>query len=167
MTTTPLNVNAVVVDPRFPKSVPVTTDQAINQGDLVWWDSVNGTLKSIVEAEDVEDGFCGVANDTNPINVYGTEYIAAIGVTRKGAVFLKTTAGEFYKNFQEVTAGADAQTITLVGATENNRVGFVVTDPPVKPQGAAGSTPLQETLTGAAGVFARVWLEPKFPSKFV
>jgi hypothetical protein len=166
--TTPQNLNLVSVDPKFPKSLPVTTDQSINQGDMVWWDAVNGTLKALTAANQVAvgatGGFCGIANDTTPINIYGEERLAALGVTRKGAVSLLTTPGEFYKDFQEVTVGADAQTITLVGVTTANRVGWVVTDPPLTPQGAAGSTPTGEKLTGAAGVRTRVWLEPKFPA---
>jgi hypothetical protein len=169
--TTPTNVNLVSADPKFPKNLPVTTDQNINQGDLVWWDEVNGTLKALTSPNQVAvgatGGFCGAANDTTPINIYGEERLSSLGVTRKGAITLKTTPGEFYKDFQAVTVGADAQTITLVGVTEANRVGFVVVDPPQNPQGAAGGTPVGEKLTGAEGVRARVWLEPKFPSKFV
>ncbi len=168
MTTTPTNVNLVVASPQFPKALPVTTDQAINQGDLVWWDAVNGTLKVLATSSNVAvgatGGLCGVANGTNPINIYGTEYVPAMEVTHTGVVSLKTTAGEFYPNFQSVTVGADAQTITLVGQTAANRVGWVITDPPVVPGGAAASTPVGETLAGATGVRARVWLEPKFPA---
>jgi len=171
MSTTPQNLDLAVADPRFPKSLPVTTDQKINQGDLVYWDSVNGTLKSLDTPAHAEagagKGFCGISEGTTPINVYGEEFVAALNVTRKGAVKLKTSAGEFYGDFQEVTVGADAQTITLVGVTEANRIGFVITDPPQVAKGAAGSTPVGEKLTGAAGTYARVWLEPKFPSKFV
>lgn len=158
------NLNLVAADPKFPKNLPVTTDQTINQGDMVFWDAVNGTLKPLTSAGNVQNKFCGIANDTNKINIYGEEFLSSIGVTRKGAVSLKTTPGEFYSDFQEVTVGADAQTITLVGVTSNNRVGFVVIDPPLAPQGAAGGTPIGEKLAGAEGVRARVWLEPKFPS---
>lgn len=168
MSTTPTNVNLFDPGAKFPKSFPVTTDQSINQGDLVWWDKVNGTLKALKESTQVAvgatGGFCGVANDTTPINIYGEEHLAAVGVTRKGVVSLKTTAGEFYPDYQPVTVGADSQTITLVGVTEANRIGWVVNDPPATPNPAAGSTPVGETLTGAAGVYARVWLEPKFPA---
>lgn len=166
--TTAQNLSLVVADPKFPKSLPVTTDQTINQGDMVWWDGVNGTLKPLTSAAAVAvgatGGFCGIADGATPINIYGVEYVAAMNVIRKGAVALKTTPGEFYGNFTAVTVGADAQTITLVGATSSNRVGFVVTNPPVVANPAAGSTPVGETLNGAAGVYARVWLEPKFPS---
>ncbi len=171
MNTTPQNLNLVVADPKFPKSLPITTDQKINQGDMVWFDKVNGTLKPLTEKEQVAvgatGGFCGIAEGTTPLNIYGEESLAAMQVCRKGAVALKTTPGEFYEDFQAVTVGADAQTITLVGVTEANRIGFVVTNPPVIAKGAAGSTPVGEKLTGGVGVYARVWLEPKFPSKFV
>jgi hypothetical protein len=171
MATTSNNLNLVTADPKFPKSLPITTDQAVNQGDMVWFDKVNGTVKPLTNANQVEvgttGGFCGLSNDTTPINVYGTEYLPAVGITRKGAVALKTTPGEFYGEFQAVTVGADSQTITLVGVTEANRVGFVVTDPPITPNPAAGSTPVGETVKGAEGVRVRVWLEPKFPSKTV
>lgn len=165
--TTPANLNLVVADPKFPKNVPVTKDQAINQGDMVYWDSVNGTLKVLTSQGNVQNKFCGISNDTTPLNIYGEEFLPSAGVTRKGAVSLLTTPGEFYGDFQEVSVGSDAQHITLVGVTENNRVGFVVTDPPVAPQAAAGGTPVGEKLTGAEGVRARVWLEPKFPSRYV
>lgn len=172
--TTAQNLNLLSVDPKFPKSLPITTDQVVNQGDMIWWDAVNGTVKQCTKQSHVavgaSGGFCGIANDTNPLNIYGTEYIAACGVTRKGAVSLLTTPGEFYKWFQEVTIGEAAgatnapQQITLVGVTTSNRVGWVIPDPPLTPQAAAASTPLSETLTGAAGVRARVWIEPKFPA---
>jgi hypothetical protein len=139
---------------------------------MVWWDPVNGTLKPLTKQSQVAvgttGGFCGISNDTTPINIYGEEFLAALGVTRKGAVSLLTTPGEFYKDFQEVTVNetgtGSAQTITLVGVSSSNRVGFVVTEPPTTAQAAAGGTPTGEKLAGAEGVRVMVWLEPKFPS---
>ena len=50
----------------FPRAVDVTTDQTIHEGDMVWWDSVNGTLKPCTASTTVPvsagvGGFCGVA----------------------------------------------------------------------------------------------------------
>lgn len=170
--TTPANLNLVFATPKFPKNLPVTTDQTINQGDMVWWDAVNGTLKPLTKRSQVEfvagtGGFCGISNDTSAINIYGTENLASLGVTRLGAVALKCTAGEFYKDFQEVTINetgtGDSQTVSLVSVTSSNRVGFVIAEPPVTALGAQASTPTAERIVGE-GQRVMVWLEPKFPT---
>ena len=78
----------------------------------------------------------------------------------RGTVWLNTTNAETYNPFDDVTVGADSQTIVKAGATSSNRVGFVVIDPPNTPR-PNQATPVPESVTGAAGVKVRVCLEPK------
>jgi len=173
--TTARNPSARAPYPNFPLAIDVTYDQTVNEGDMVWWDAVNGTLKPVTTSKQVavgtSGGFCGCALGSNllavPIypNPSGTnlEQISGVEVQRGGSVFLFCTAGEFYGNFQAVTVGATAQTVTLVGQTSSNRVGWVLTPVPLLAQGAAGSTPLNEKITGT-GQLVEVLLEAKFPN---
>jgi hypothetical protein len=177
--TTGQNPSARTFFSLFPHSVDVTTDQTINLGDLVYWDGVNGTLKPLTASTSVAvagtapyytAGFCGVAAGSNDPNIYpaepsnaSSEYLPGLKVIRAGSVWLYCTAGEFYNNFTPVTVGATAQTVTLVGATAANRVGFVLTPTPTSPSGAAGGTPTPELLAGT-GQRVEVWLEAKFPN---
>jgi hypothetical protein len=178
--TTSRNPSSRAAYPNFPLSLDVTTDQTINEGDMVWWDSVNGTLKPLTAttavAVSTTGGFCGCALGSNFAGgatgtppVYpapaGTtlEQASGVEVQRGGTVFLFCTAGEFYSNYTAVTVGATAQTISVVGVTSTNRVGWVVVEPPSIAQAAAGGTPLLETITGT-GQLVEVLLEAKFPN---
>lgn len=163
----------------FPMKLPVTTDQTIHEGDLVWWDGVNGTLKALTAAGSVAvagtapyytAGFCGVAAGANNPQVYppepgnaNSEYLPGVEVIRAGTVYLSCTAGEFYYNMHPVTVGADAQHVTLVGATSANRVGFVMTPLPSAAIGAQSGTPTPEVIIGT-GQLVEVWLEAKLPN---
>lgn len=183
--TTSRNPSARAPYPNFPLAVDVTTDQVINEGDMVYWDGVNGTLKPLTSSGSVAlagtapyytAGFCGVAlgsnfagGSTGTPPVYPSpggstaEQLSSVEVQRLGSVFLFCTAGEFYQNFTPVTVGATAQTVTLVSASTTNQVGWVLVPAPAVGQGAAGSTPLLETITGT-GQLVEVWLRPTFPA---
>src|SRR5579872_1147051 len=116
--TTARNPTASAPYPYLPLALPVTTDQTINEGDMVWWDSVNGTLKPLTAQTQVAvgagtGGFVGVAAASNNPNIYpnpvgastGYDYNARIAVYRLGAVFMKTTPGEFYTIGTPVSVG--------------------------------------------------------------
>ncbi len=159
----------------FPAAVIVTTDQTINQGDAVWWDAVNYTLKpcttSAAVAVGTTGGFCGCAAGTVAPNVYpnpaaGTpsENLPGIVVQSGGSVslFLQSNDVVDYP-FQAVTmAGVDAQTITRGTASSTNRVGFAIVHAPVTPNPAAGTTPTTTTIAGGQRI--KVWLERKYPT---
>lgn len=170
--------------PYFPLALPVTTDQTINEGDMVWYDSVNGTLKPLTAQSQVavsagSGGFAGVAAASNNPKLYpdpvgaptGYDFNARVAVYRLGAVFMKTTPGEFYGTGTPVSVGADAQTITLtqsgVAVDATHRVGWTFVPVPATPQPAAGSTPLNETVAGGVGVYIQVLLESKWPATTV
>lgn len=168
--------NTVLANPvYFPRALVVSTDQTINQGDLVFWDGVNYTLKPLVDPTDVlwvaggSHGFAGAAQGSNVPNVFpnppaGTpsENLPGVVVQRGGSVKLNSTTGEgTYFPFEPVTVGADAQTISRAQQTTANRVGFVIVPPPVNARSGPGATPAPETA--AAGSPVEVWLETKFP----
>lgn len=170
--TTP--TNTVLANPIYlPRGVVVSTDQTINQGDLVWWDATNYTLKPITNATQVavgaSGGLIGAAQGTDNPNVYPapaagvpSENLPGIVVQRGGSVRMNSTTGDgSYFPFEPVTIGADAQTITRGGETTANRVGFIMVPAPVSARGAPGATPLPETVAGGQGV--ELWLEVKFP----
>jgi hypothetical protein len=166
--------NATAASPTyFPMALCVTSDQTINQGDMVWWDSVNYTLKPLTAVGQVAiglgtGGFCGCAAGTSNPGVYPTppsgqsEALPGIVVQRGGSVYLNGTAGDgAYLPFQPVTVGADAQTVSRGGETTADRVGFVLVRPPVSPRGASGATPVPETDNSGR---PQVWLTPTFPA---
>jgi hypothetical protein len=174
------NQNQAAENPSyFPKALVVSTDQTIHQGDLVYWDGVNYTLKPLTSTTNVAltgqtnsnagSGFCGCAAGTNVPGVYPnppagapSENLPGIVVQSGGAVWLNTTTGENYNPWQPVTVGADSQTVTAYNVeTVADRVGFVIIPAPVTPRGAPGATPLPETIAGPTR--ARVQLERKFP----
>jgi hypothetical protein len=157
----------------FPKAIVVSSDQTINQGDAVWWDSVNYTLKPCTSytqiAVGTTGGFCGVAGGDSNAGVYPTppsgqsEALPGIVVQSGGTAWFNTGTAETLNPFQVVTIGADAQTITGYNVeTTADRIGFVIVPPPVAPRGASGATPVPETTGG--GARARVWIERKFPT---
>lgn len=145
----------------LPQSLPVTSDITINQGDLVWWDPTNLTLKPLSAASQVANQFVGVASGSSPALLYpGDSPTPALPVETDACVFLYVTNGETYSHFDDVTIGADAQTITKAGATTANRVGFIILDPPSTAR-APVATPIGEQVAGVTGNRIRVQLEPK------
>lgn len=158
----------------FPRALVVSSDQTINQGDMVWWDPVNFTLKPCTSPNQVAvgntGGFCGCAAGTSNPGVYPnppggvpSEALPGIEVQCGGSVFLATTNAEVYSPFQIVTVGADAQTVTGYNVeTSANKVGFMIVPPPVSARGAPGATPAPETIVGPTR--SQVWIERKFPT---
>jgi hypothetical protein len=160
----------------FPKAIVVTTDQTINQGDCVWFDAVNYTLKIATTSSQIAvgttGGFCGCAAGSNVPGVYPnppagapSENLPGIEVQWGGDVFLNLQANDVIDGpFTAVTmSGIDAQTDTRGGSvTSSNRIGHVIVPAPATPRGAPGATPTPETVAG--GTKVRVWLERKYPS---
>jgi hypothetical protein len=161
MPTQAQNPVSVLETNQLPQSVVVTTNLTINEGDLVYWDATNSTLTPLTVNTQVATNFMGVALGSNNPQVYGNDpALAAIPVLVRGCVFMNSTAAETYNLWDDVTVGADSQTIVKSGATTANRVGFVIVDPPAIPR-PLQATPVPETVVGAAGVRVRIQLEPK------
>ena len=141
--------------------LPVTTNLTVNAGDLVYWDGTNYTVTPLTASSQVASNFLGIALQANANLIYpGDANQVGVLVLVRGTVWLSTTAAETYNPFDDVTVGADSQTIVKSGANSGNRVGFVVIDPPSTPR-PNQATPVPESVTGAAGVKIRVCLEPK------
>lgn len=166
--TTDNNPVSVLETHIYPQSLVVTSDKVIHEGDFVFWDGTNFTLVPLTLATQVavggannSQGFAGVALGNNNPAVYGGDpALSGIPVLCRGCVFMNTTNAETYNHFDDVTVGADSQTIIKSGATSANRVGFVIIDPPASPR-PNQATPVPETVAGAAGVRIRILLEPK------
>lgn len=171
------NINTVMANPvYFPKSMLVTTDQTILQGDMVWWDDVHYTLKQLTLTLQVAytegagtGGYCGVAQGTNVPGVYPnppsgvSENLPGVIVQRGGTVKLHTTTGDgSYFPMEPVTVGATQQTVTRGGETSADRVGRIIVPLPTSAAGAAGATPAPPTQ--AAGSDAEVWVTPQYPT---
>jgi len=170
--------NTVMANPIYlPKATVVSTDQTVNQGDMVWWDPVNYTLKPLTTptavAVSATGGFIGVAQGQANPNVYPTpaagtpaENLPGMIVQRGGTVKVHSTTGDgSYYPYEPVTVGADAQTVTRGGQTTANRVGFVIVPLPSSARGAPGATPAPETVAG--GTDLELWIEPKFPGTYL
>jgi hypothetical protein len=141
--------------------LPVTTNLTVNAGDLVYWDGTNYTVTALSATSQVASNFLGMSLQANANLIYpGDANQVGVLVLVRACVWLYTTAAETYNPFDDVTVGADAQTIVKSGASSTNRVGFVVNDPPATPR-PNQATPVPESVTGAAGVKIRVCLEPK------
>ena len=149
--------------------LPVITSLTVNAGDLVFWDGTNYTVTPLTASTQVEasggtgnsTGFLGMALQANANLIYpGDADQVGVLVLVRGCVWMNTTAAETYDWFDDVTVGADSQTIVKSGASSTNRVGFVVLDAPLTPR-PSQATPVPETLLGASGVKVRVCLEPK------
>jgi hypothetical protein len=161
MATTAQNPVSVLETNRMPQSIVVTSNLTINEGDLVYWDSTNFTATALSSNGQVAANFLGVALGSNNPQVYGNDpALVAIPVLVRGCIYVNSTAAETYNHFDDVTVGADAQTVVKSGATSGNRVGFVIIDPPAAPR-PFQATPAPETVVGAAGVRLRIQLEPK------
>lgn len=141
--------------------LPVTSNLTVNAGDLVYWDATNYTVTPLTANSQVASNFLGIALQSSAALIYpGDAAQVGVLVCVRGHVWLNTTASETYNPFDDVTVGADSQTIVKSGATSTNRVGFVVIDPPATPR-PNQATPVPEQVTGASGTKIRVCLEPK------
>lgn len=169
MTTTAQNPVSVIDHDAMPQSVVVTTQFTINEGDLVFWDGSNFSARPVAESTDVpasggthnSKGLLGVALEGNKPEIYGgEEALPQIAVGCRMCIFVNSTSGDTYRHFDFVTIGADAQTVTKVGATEANAVGAVIIDPPALAR-AEQATPVSESVAGGTGVRIRITLLPK------
>lgn len=151
------------VDDVYP-ALPVITSVDINQGDLVYWDGTNYTLKPCASSSDVEDVFVGVAENGTPIQVYNEAGDQrAITVRRQGRFRFNTVSGQDYDVGALVTVGTDAQTVTPASATTTNAVGRVVGPLPVTPR-PSQATPVPESTAGGTGVEVEVVIMPQYPT---
>jgi hypothetical protein len=146
---------------RFPKALPVTSDQTINQGDFVYWDGTNYSVTPLTNKSQLNGtNFLGVAMQSNQVAVFGGDAASpGIEVEARAPVEMNTTAGDTYLPFDRVTVGADSQTITNTGVGSNQTIGYVVIEAPAtaRPHQA---TPAPEFVTGGPGVRIRVILAP-------
>jgi hypothetical protein len=145
--------------------IPIALGQAINQGDLVCWDTTittgggtNGGLRVVAAQSDMAK-YMGVSEQQSPFASLGDQFYS-IGIRRGGIVRLHTTASETYKMFQEVywNETADVQTITN-GTNTGGRtvpVGYIIIPQALVMNGVT-------TVVGAAGVDVQVWLTPNYP----
>jgi hypothetical protein len=153
----------------FPRAIVVSTDQTINQNDMVYWDAVNYTLKPYTSSGNFAK-FCGCAAGSNVPGVYPnppsgvSENLPGIAVQMGGTVWLNLQANDVVDGpFQAVQQVTDAQTVTRGGAiTGTNAVGVVIVPPPSTPRGAPGATPVGETVAGGSRI--RVWLNRQYPT---
>lgn len=141
--------------------LPVTTNLTVNAGDLTYWDPVNFTVTPITNQSQLSGtNFLGMALQSNADPIYpGDADQVGVLVLCRGCVWVNTTAGDTYNWFDSVTIGADSQTVTKVGVTANNTIGYIVLDeePVARPSQA---TPAPATLAGASGTRARLVLVP-------
>ena len=143
--------------------IPIVATQAINQGDIVCWDtslnSGNGGLRTVTSQADMAT-YMGTADAQNPISSLNMNQ-NSLKIRRGGVVKMHTSAGETYKMFTVVyyNETADAQTITSSTATGARTVpvGYIIL-----PQEQVDSF-ATFTLAGAAGVDVQVWLTPHYP----
>lgn len=150
------------------RPIVVTTDNTVNPGDLVIWDTTTSgsvpynTARPCTSANlaSSASNFLGLAVQGNAAVIYpGDADQPGVEVLVRGVVMLYTTAADTYYNGTAVTIGADSQTITStsVGA---KIIGYTLLDPPSNPR-AATATPVPESVTGAAGLRIAVILAPQ------
>lgn len=146
----------------WPRAIVVSTDQTINQGDMVWWDAINYTLKPVTNINQVAvsatGGFVGSAAGSNVPGVYPnppagapSENMPGIAVQRGGSAFFNATITDRgYFQFQLLTVGADSQTVTGYNAvTAADAIGYAIVAPPVTARSGPGATPTPELDTSA------------------
>jgi hypothetical protein len=140
--------------------VPIVLGQAINQGDVVMWDTTlnsgNGGLRVAASQADMAT-YMGVAGQQSPIASLGDQ-INNLQIFIGGVFRFHTTAAEVYKMFTKVflSETADAQTIIANATGRTIAVGYVIIPQELVMKGVL-------TITGAAGIDVQVWLTPNFP----
>lgn len=145
--------------------IPIVPGQAINQGDLLMWDtslnSGNGGARVPAAQADMNaagGGYFGVSDNTDPVASLG-DYLNNVNAIIGGVCVFKTTAGDTYKMFTKVffNETVDAQTITsnTNAGARTIPVGYAI----IKPELVMAGT---LTLAGAAGVNILVSLTPFF-----
>lgn len=146
-------INRVKIEKARLSKVPVDADAVIYQGDAIVWDVANKRAAVGVAAS--AGTFMGMSETTNPIETSGsTRFLSdlkknRINVIQEGLVeFIGTNAETLYP-FDQVTIGANAQTVVKSGATDANMIGVV--DPAVGSAGKLVST----------GDLVKIWLRAR------
>ena len=124
MATTPQNnkkYDLGPVDNYFPAAI--VASQAINQGDLCWFDETTRTAK-VLDTDAHASKFIGVADRTNQVTSLNVDIKPLEMNFVSGAVFeFSGTAGQTYSHGEAVYIGATAQTITRTAGS--NAIGYV------------------------------------------
>lgn len=163
MATTPSNTDVFQLGGEWP-GVPISGTSAINQGDLLMWDTAgnagNGGARVPASQADMAT-YLGTAGQTNPVTSIGGN-INNTNVEANGKVVqFKTTPGETYKHFDKVFFNETLDAQTIVKSTNSGArtvaVGYVQLPENLV---AAGIT----SLTGASGVTIPVVLTPNYPA---
>ncbi len=127
----------------------------LNPGDLAGWDTGNFIAKLLANAGDYAN-FLGVFLGQIPIasnidNVTGLEN--TIEVQGQGIFNMNSTGGDTYTHGLSVKMGADNQTVTLDGGS-NQVIGYVYL-----PQGGATG------IVGGSGVLVPIRIKRNFPNQ--
>lgn len=143
--------------------LPVTTNLTVNAGDLCYWDGTNYTVTPITNESQLSgSNYLGAALQANANVIYpGDPDKWGLLVLLRGAIWVNTTAGDTYNWFDSVTIGADAQTVTKVGQTTNNTVGYILpVEQYLTTPRANQATPTPETFAGGSGLRVLMQLVP-------
>jgi hypothetical protein len=137
----------------FTRAYPNLAGNTINQGDLVYEDSITYDVKSCTT--DALAARCvGMATQTYPVlsELSGDPSNLKIVVRRKGRVSFLATNGLTFQPSEKVYVGADAQTVTNVNSN-NYWIGYVANTDDGK----------QESLVGTGSNKILVDLDPRWP----
>ncbi len=146
-------INRVKIERARLSKVPVDPDAIIYQGDCMVWDAAN--KRAAVGSAASAGTFMGISETTQPIETSGSPTFLSnlkkgrINVIQEALVELIGTNGETLYPFDQVTIGANAQTVVKSGATDANMVGVV--DPSVGSTGKAVVT----------GDLVKIWLRAR------
>lgn len=162
MSTQSRNTNVKETYDHVLNGIPIVLGQAINQGDIVMWDtslsSGNGGMRVAATQGDMAT-YLGAAMQMSPVASLGDQ-VNNLGIGRGGIFRFHTTSGETYKMFTKVFLNETIDAQTIVASTNTGArtvpVGYIIL-----PQQQVMSGVL--TLTGAAGVDVQVWITPNFP----
>jgi hypothetical protein len=119
----------------------------INGGDMVFYDTTNKIAKAVTSDADCLT-LIGVSLDTNPTQVYNSEIVNPINVSKKTMVGYTFPAGQVLVMGQAIYFDTNAQQVTQTVGT--NAVGYVAFDPS------------NVGVTTVAGVKYRVVINGKF-----
>lgn len=167
--TTPQN-NVDRIDRNYtPRLITVTTDQTINAGDLVLWDTTSSGGKAkntlIPAGGSVAVGaanFVGMSTQSNAQQIYPNDADQpGVEVLVRGVVWLTLKTGDvaYMGTPLYCATSTDAQTVQV--SASGTLVGYAVVDPPaVGSPRANPATPAPESVTGASGVRIAMILAP-------
>jgi predicted RecA/RadA family phage recombinase len=139
--------------PQLQYSVLTDGSNDINQGDLVYFDTVTKAVK-VLDSDAHGAALAGVAGESSYLNLYGTKKYTDSGtivVLTKGIFSFNTTNGDTLNDGDAVYLGADQQTVTNTAGGMTHAVGYVKLRPG---QGA---------VAGGAGVKIDVLVVAQFP----